>query len=83
MESTYGMIISKWGDYKECKDCGGMNWYENEICTHCSSHPSKFKNMTQKMSDNLEKEINDWNIEYNNPDEDSDAHWCFDCIIEI
>lgn len=35
-------IIAKPSDYKSCKKCKSLNWYENEIC-HACDH-TKFTN---------------------------------------
>ncbi len=34
METTLEQIIGKKNDFKLCKQCERINWYENKIC-HC------------------------------------------------
>ena len=38
MNTTYEKIIGKITDYKICKKCGVLNWYENERCVNCSNN---------------------------------------------
>lgn len=35
MEHRLDSITMKKGDYKICKGCGVINWYENEMCWNC------------------------------------------------
>lgn len=35
MEQTLGNITGKPTDYKICKECKKLNWYENEECIDC------------------------------------------------
>ena len=39
MESQLSVIECKRSDYKICKGCGSINWYENEYCHNCA-HPT-------------------------------------------
>jgi len=63
MEHTLGKIIVKAGDYKICKECNLINWYENETCHNCNT-----KDFTEIMSKELmeqfaEKEYRFWKAE--------------------
>jgi len=46
MTHTIGHIAGKNTDFKKCKECGCINWYENESCHNCGFE--KFKRFTQK-----------------------------------
>lgn len=35
MEVNYSKILSKPSDFKICKTCGKINWYENDRCINC------------------------------------------------
>lgn len=35
MEVRHDYIYSKPGDFKVCRHCNRINWYENEICIEC------------------------------------------------
>ena len=35
METTLGNILGKLNDYKICKECKAINWYENDECRNC------------------------------------------------
>lgn len=35
MEQTLGRILGKPNDYKRCRQCGVINWYENKHCHSC------------------------------------------------
>jgi RNA polymerase subunit RPABC4/transcription elongation factor Spt4 len=35
MERTLSQIIGKANDFKICKGCNIINWYENEECHNC------------------------------------------------
>ena len=37
MKHTIDRILSNPNDYKLCKDCGMINWYENKTCIYCGS----------------------------------------------
>jgi len=35
MQHTLAKIFGKPNDYKICKKCGALNWYENKECINC------------------------------------------------
>jgi len=35
MEHALAKIVVKPSDYKLCKECGAINWYENGECINC------------------------------------------------
>ena len=37
MEFTLDYIVTKESDFKVCKKCNTLNWYENEECRECGS----------------------------------------------
>lgn len=38
MRHTVDRILANQHDYKLCKVCGMINWYEREICIYCGSN---------------------------------------------
>ena len=40
MHTLLSVIACKTSDFKVCKECGCINWYENEECHNCGG--SKF-----------------------------------------
>lgn len=46
MHQTIGRIAGKVTDYKKCKACQSINWYENEECHNCMN--KRFKAMTER-----------------------------------
>lgn len=40
MEATLEKILGKPSDFKLCKSCKAINWYENEECREC--HKKRF-----------------------------------------
>ena len=45
MFHTLNSIAGSKQDYKVCKSCGCVNWYENKSCHNCNTNI--FKKMTQ------------------------------------
>ena len=41
METTLFNVFSKPNDFKICKKCGALNWYENKECKECGSKEFK------------------------------------------
>ena len=45
MEIRIDKALGKIHDLKICKECGIVNWYENEICWNCNSKDFGFDDM--------------------------------------
>jgi len=41
-----GRIVGNPEDYKKCKLCGAVNWYENDVCIVCGCN--EFEEFTKK-----------------------------------
>jgi RNA polymerase subunit RPABC4/transcription elongation factor Spt4 len=62
MERRLVDILQKLNDFKVCKKCGRINWYENENCIECSS--DEFDKSREAVRVAIENEYNYWiNIE--------------------
>lgn len=57
MHQTIGRIAGKVNDYKICRECKTINWYENEECIGCGK--KKFRNMTERDGERLLKEYDE------------------------
>lgn len=61
MHHTVGRIFGAWDiDYKICKRCGAINWYENEVCHACGNE--SFRETRWKDVKWLEEEIEKGNL---------------------
>ena len=49
MRHSVDRILSNVNDYKICKECGMINWYERERCIHCKS--SNFNDIGEGITD--------------------------------
>ena len=54
MEVSIEKIEGKLSDFKLCKSCGVINWYENEVCHNCGK--SKFKEFGKGIKKYIEDE---------------------------
>jgi uncharacterized protein with PIN domain len=62
MERTLRDILQKLSDFKVCKNCSRINWYENESCIECGNN--EFDKREEAVKEALEKEYDYWiNIE--------------------
>jgi len=69
MKAMANNIIAKPSDYKVCKKCKSINWYENGEC-HICDHPQFTTN-----EDIIIGEANEYiGIEYDNNEEFYDTH---------
>ena len=69
MHHTVARILSAWNtDYKTCKNCGKINWYENESCVSCGS--SEFRETTEKDIEWILEDLENGNL-------------CEECEIEV
>ena len=57
IHQTIGRIAGKPDDYKICRSCKTINWYENEECHNCLER--HFRRMTEKASEQLLKEYDE------------------------
>jgi RNA polymerase subunit RPABC4/transcription elongation factor Spt4 len=72
MDRTLADILGKPSDFKVCKKCGRINWYENEKCIGCNS--KKFDKNTEVVIEAVEKEYDYWiNIEKYTEEEANDV----------
>lgn len=55
MEAEFARIFGKSNDYKLCKQCGAINWYENEICWDCHYEAGE-----DTFTETWWKEVLDW-----------------------
>ena len=61
MHHTVERILAKPTDYKVCKNCRALNWYENKICRACEE--ARFSVETKTYMKNLERDFyDDWQI---------------------
>ena len=51
-------IETKPSDFKICKKCGALNWYENEECKDCDSE--EFDTSTEAVLNWVEDEVEFW-----------------------
>ena len=58
MEQMIENIKSKPNDYKLCKFCNHINWYENEECVSCGE--SEFKELGKDIISAVEDELKYW-----------------------
>jgi len=59
MESQLMQIQAKPSDYKICRFCNKINWYENENCVQCGEY-NKFWISENKVIDAIELEYAFW-----------------------
>ena len=38
MEYQWGYLVDKPSDFKICKQCSAINWYENDSCVMCNNN---------------------------------------------
>ena len=58
MEADLNNIICKPSDFKICKKCNSVNWYENENCHNCDN--TEFKEDEQSVIEWCQKEYKYW-----------------------
>jgi len=61
MHHTIARIVGKPEDYKKCRLCGRVNWYENEQCINCGG--TEFTEFTKKDADRLLEVFEDEEME--------------------
>jgi len=54
-----GSIEQKPSDFKVCKKCGNINWYENEGCIRCNCS-SKFDDSNEAVLKWYDDEVKYW-----------------------
>ena len=72
MEHMVSVIVSKPSDYKKCKSCGKVNWYEREECVNCPS--KEFSKWTEKDAESLSKLITG---------DHDEGEFCDECEVEV
>ena len=72
MYHTISVVVSKTSDYKKCKSCGKVNWYERKSCVFCPS--KEFVAWTEKDAESLSKLITG--------DHDK-GDFCDECEVEV
>ena len=61
MHHTIGRILGAWDtDYKICKNCGKINWYENERCVDCGN--GKFRKVKKSDLNWILEELKNGNL---------------------
>ena len=55
MEKALADILGKPSDFKVCKNCNRVNWYENEECIECGKNV--FDDSKEEVIKNIESEI--------------------------
>jgi len=55
MHTSIGNIYSKPTDYKLCKHCKAILWYEKDHCIHCSS--TEFIEDIKSIEDRINNEV--------------------------
>ena len=62
MENSLEKILGKPSDYRMCKLCGNINWYENTSCVFCGDETieSETTMSNEDMSDWITEEIQFW-----------------------
>ena len=61
-------IIDNPDDFKKCKSCGAINWYENEECVNCGG--TKFRELNEEDLKNLEEYADEVSKDYDTAWED-------------
>lgn len=56
-------ILTKPDDYKICRACGNINWYENDVCKELGCSSTKFKPLGKRFLKNLDQEYDGYDIE--------------------
>ncbi len=62
MKTYIPKIIGKPSDYWICKECNGLNWYENEECTGESSLILDCEGLKPLMDNSMEREQNELEV---------------------
>ena len=60
METDLQGIQQKPSDYKVCRFCNYLNWYENEECYNCQDKDKKFRYNEKDVLDTIESELDFW-----------------------
>ena len=76
MESQLAVIFGKESDYKLCKGCNRLNWYENEECIEC--YKTEFKEVGKDIRKWIDDEYKFWVEEEKYSEEDAD-----DVLVEV
>ena len=53
-------IFSKQTDFKVCKVCSHINWYENEVCSNLECSCESFDEQESSVEKAIEKEYQFW-----------------------
>ena len=61
MHHSIARIAGNPEDYKKCRLCGAVNWYENERCINCGG--TEFVEFTEKDAERLLEVFDDEEIE--------------------
>lgn len=70
METQLSNLLVKPNDYKLCRSCGVVNWYENEFCHFCEHE--KFQEIGDNVQEYYKEEI-DFIIEITQPEFDNEV----------
>jgi len=74
MEHKLGRVFQKPSDYKVCRECRALNWYENEECRCCGA---KQYSVTEEEAEKIG--VEDWDkYDTGNFDKSEEAvrEWC-------
>lgn len=63
MHHRIDRVLSKPDDYKICRACGNINWYENNFCKENDCVGTKFKPLDKRFLKKLDNEFDDYDIE--------------------
>ena len=69
MHTTVGYLVSKPEDFKMCRKCGAINWYERERCHSCGGRA--FRHVKERdILGYIEAKSHD-------------GHFCDECEIDV
>lgn len=72
MEVQLIQIFSKPSDFKVCKKCKNINWYENETCFNLECTSGSFDEREEVVERTVEKEYWFWQEEEGYTEEQAD-----------
>lgn len=78
MEVDLMNIAQKPNDFKICKHCNAINWYENESCCNTDCNLKSFKDLGEDVIDSYKKELNFFMSECGYTEDEAD-----DYLIEV
>lgn len=73
MQAQLIQIHSKPSDYKVCKKCKTINWYENDICSNLECVCESFDESQEKVEEAIKKEYWFWMEEEKYTEEKADS----------